>query len=165
MLTAIDRQYPTDQDKQRLARQVLAQVLALAGEAVELAMELEAQVRADDLGEAYIFMLESVPIMVRKAREAVQRRDWDDMNGRLNSIRADGTHGIEDSPLRRLAEGQRYLDKLYELSSAQSRLNRDIASPDFDLQEYLRDGGTRSELRRARREAGYPSGRHLIEWA
>ena len=164
MLTAIDRQYPTDQDKQRLARQILAQVLELAGEAVKVAGELEAQVRAADLGEAFVFMLESVPVLVRKAREAAQRRDWDDMNSCLDDILADGSRGIRDSPVRDLEAGERYLDKVGELSEAQSRLNQDIASPDFkNHQEYV--DADRHELARATREAGYPSGRHLIEWA
>ena len=49
MLTAIDRQYPNDQDKQRLARQFLARVFEVAEEAVEIARELEAQARAAGL--------------------------------------------------------------------------------------------------------------------
>jgi hypothetical protein len=164
VLTAIDRQYPTDQDKQRLAREILNQVLELADEAVELAGELAAQAKAADLDRAAVYMLERVPLRVRLAREAAQRRDWDDMNGRLDSIQADATHGIEDSPLIRLAEGQRYLDKVRELASAQGRLNQDIATPDLrNLDEY--EDADRDELRHARSEAGYPSGRRLIEWA
>jgi hypothetical protein len=80
MLTAIDRQYPGDEDKRRFARQLLAQVFELADEAAQIAAELEAQTRAAGLGEAFVFMLEGVPVMVRKAREAAQRRDWEELN-------------------------------------------------------------------------------------
>ena len=109
-------------------------------------------------------MIQRVPALVGKAREAAQRRDWAELNLWLGKIMADGSRGIEDSPARDLEACGRYLDKLDELSEALSRLNQDIATPDFkNHQEYM--DADLDDLERAERAAGYPSGRRLIEWA